>query len=232
MREALLAAAEGSRSADSTPRRSLDRTQRMRLRGYENLPTAAARLLGEALRGMTMAREWRSHRALGMLRARVPRRWAAAAAVGLVVLAIVAAPLLANARQTNVPDVSGRSVHDAQSAISAAGLTLAVDEQATEDAPAGVVISQDPPASRRVGAGATVHAVVSSGLTVPDLVGRQCAEARAALGQAGWTVKPVRWRVAGIADFGKVVGQDPPAGTVVHDKGQISVQVAGPVRPC
>jgi beta-lactam-binding protein with PASTA domain len=38
--------------------------------------------------------------------------------------------------------------------------------------------------------------------------------------------------VAGVEDFGKVLAQDPPAGTVVPNKGQISVQVAGPVRPC
>ncbi len=30
----------------------------------------------------------------------------------------------------------------------------------------------------------------------------------------------------------KEAAQDPPAGTVVPKKGQISVQVAGPVRPC
>jgi len=159
------------------------------------------------------------------------RRWAAAAVV-VVVLAIVLVPLLANARQTGVPDVTGRSVKDAEAALSAAGLSVAVDEQTTDDTPAGVVVRQDPPADGHIGAGGTVHAVVSRGLAVPEVGGRQCAEARAALASAGWTVKPVRWRVAGIEDFGKVVAQDPPAGTVVPNKGQISVQVAGPVRPC
>jgi serine/threonine-protein kinase len=155
------------------------------------------------------------------------------AVVAVVVLASVAVPLLATARQqTGVPDVTGRSVKDAEAAISAVGLTLAVDEQTSEDAPAGTVVSQDPPADRHIGAGGTVHAVVSRGLTVPDLGGRQCAEARAALAVAGWTMKPVRWRVAGIEDFGKIVAQDPPAGTLAPKKGQISVQVAGPVRPC
>jgi serine/threonine-protein kinase len=168
---------------------------------------------------------------LRMPPARVSRRWAAAA-VAVVVLAIVFVPLLVSARQTGVPDVTGRSVKEAEAALSAARLTLAVDEQSSDDVPEGVVVSQDPPADRHIGAGGTVHAVVSRGLTVPDLGGRPCAEARAALAQAGWTVKPVRWRVAGIEDFGKVVAQDPPAGTVVPKKGQISVQVAGPVRPC
>jgi len=166
-----------------------------------------------------------------VLLAPVSQTWAATAAA-LVVLAIVVVPLVATARQTSVPELGGRSVQDAQAAISAAGLTLAIDEQTTRDSPAGVVVSQDPPANRNVGSGATVHAVVSRGLAVPDLGGRHCAEARAALGEAGWTVKPVRWRVAGIEDFGKVVAQDPAAGTVVPHKGEISVQVAGPVRPC
>jgi beta-lactam-binding protein with PASTA domain len=45
-------------------------------------------------------------------------------------------------------------------------------------------------------------------------------------------MKPVRWRIANAADFGKVVQQDPPAGSVAPAKSEISVQVAGPVRPC
>ncbi len=45
-------------------------------------------------------------------------------------------------------------------------------------------------------------------------------------------MKPVRWRVANIQDFGKVVAQDPAAGAVVPRTGEISVQVAEPVRPC
>ena len=161
----------------------------------------------------------------------VSRRLAVSAAAALV-LAMIALPLLAGAHQASVPDMAGQSVADAQAAVAAAGLTLAVDEQATEDTPAGVVVSQDPAAGSHVGSGATIHALVSSGPTVPDLGGRQCAEARAELEQAGWSVKPVRWRVANVADFGKVVGQDPPAGAAVPRKGEISVQVAGPVRPC
>jgi beta-lactam-binding protein with PASTA domain len=74
--------------------------------------------------------------------------------------------------------------------------------------------------------------VVSSGVRVPDLSGRQCAQARADLAAHGWTVRPVRWRIANIEDFGKIVAQDPAPNDVVPRQAQISVQVAGPVRQC
>jgi len=69
-------------------------------------------------------------------------------------------------------------------------------------------------------------------MSVPDLGGRQCAQARADVAAAGWRVRPVRWRFANIEDFGKIVAQDPAPGAVVARPGEITVQVAGPVAPC
>jgi beta-lactam-binding protein with PASTA domain len=94
------------------------------------------------------------------------------------------------------------------------------------------VVSQEPGGAARAARGSTIHAVVSSGMSVPDLGGRQCAEARAEVAGHGWTVRPVRWRIANIEDFGKIVAQDPAPGAVVPSSGEITVQVAGPVRPC
>jgi tRNA A-37 threonylcarbamoyl transferase component Bud32 len=161
-------------------------------------------------------------------------RWALLVAplVVLVVVALIGLPALARGRPANAPELAGLGVQDAQAAIAAAGLQLSIEEQATQDTPAGIVVTQDPLPGTHPAAGSTVHAVVSNGISVPDLSGQQCAAARAALAQAGWTVRPVRWRVANVADFGKVVAQDPAPGAVVKAKGEISVQVAGPVRPC
>ena len=161
-------------------------------------------------------------------------RWALLVAplVMLVVVALIGLPALARGRPANVPELAGLSVKDAQAAIASAGLQLSIEEQATQDTPAGIVVTQDPLPGAHPAAGSTVHAVVSNGISVPDLSGQQCAAVRAALAPAGWTVKPVRWRVANVADFGKVVAQDPAPGAVVKAKGEISVQVAGPVRPC
>jgi beta-lactam-binding protein with PASTA domain len=160
-----------------------------------------------------------------------PKAWVLAAASVLVLL-LVGVPTLARARQASVPALAGQSLDAARQAATKAGLTLDVEEQATLDTPAGVIVSQEPQADALTAAGSTVHALVSSGLKVPDVSGQQCATARAALERAGWAVRPVRWRVANVADFGKVVAQDPAPGSVVPSKGQINVQVAGPVRPC
>src|ERR687886_321549 len=162
---------------------------------------------------------------------RLPMRWVLAAAP-LVLLLLVGVPSLARARQASVPALAGQRVDAARQAATSAGLTLEVQEQSTLDTPAGVIVSQDPPAEAVTAAGSTVHALVSSGVRVPDLGGQQCAAARAAVEGAGWKLKPVRWRVANIADFGKIVAQEPAPGSVVPSKGQITVQVAGPVRPC
>jgi serine/threonine-protein kinase len=159
------------------------------------------------------------------------RRWALAAAP-LVLLLLIGVPTLARARQASVPALAGESVESAREAAAKAGLTLEVQEQATLDTPAGVVVSQEPRAEALAATGSTVHALVSSGIRVPDVSGQQCAAARAELARAGWTVRPVRWRVANVADFGKIVAQAPAPGSVVASKGQINVQVAGPVRPC
>ena len=160
-----------------------------------------------------------------------PKAWVLAAASVLVLL-LVGVPTLARARQASVPALAGQSLDAARQAATKAGLTLDVEEQATLDTPAGVIVSQEPQADALTAAGSTVHALVSSGVKVPDVSGQQCATARAALERAGWAVRPVRWRVANVADFGKIVAQDPAPGSVVPSKGQIIVQVAGPVRPC
>ena len=157
-----------------------------------------------------------------------------------VPLAILAAAILvlasrsgtAAATQIVVPNLAGSSLTDARSAASQAGLQVRPTEQPTLDTPAGVVVTQDPLGGARVASGSTVDVVVSTGVQVPDLVGQQCSAARATVAPRGWSVHPVRWRIANVQDFGKVVQQDPAAGSVVADKGEITVQVAGPVRPC
>jgi serine/threonine-protein kinase len=134
--------------------------------------------------------------------------------------------------RTNVPKLDGLPVEQARQAAADAGFSMQVEEQPSEDAAAGLVIRQEPGADGRARRGATIHAVDSSGVSVPDLVGQQCAQARADVEARGWKVRPVRWRIANIEDFGKIVAQDPAAGSAAPGKSEITVQVAGPVRPC
>jgi serine/threonine-protein kinase len=201
-------------------------TERVVMRALQKDPARRFASAAEMRAAMLAAGE-RRPRALAIR----SRRWALAAAP-LVALLLIGVPTLARARQASVPALAGQSLENARAAATKAGLTLEVEEQATLDTPAGVIVSQDPQADALAATGSTVHALVSSGVQVPDLGGQQCAAARADLAGAGWTVRPVRWRVANIGDFGKIVAQEPAAGSVVPSKGQINVQVAGPVRPC
>jgi beta-lactam-binding protein with PASTA domain len=125
----------------------------------------------------------------------------------------------------NAPAFAGLSRADAQALANERGLKAEFREAATYDTPAGIVVTQSQ-------SGSNVSLVVSSGVIVPDLIGRPCPEARETEGRGGWAVKAVRWRFANQPDFGKVVEQQPAAGAVIPNKGDITVQVAGPVAPC
>ncbi len=151
-----------------------------------------------------------------------------AGAVPVLLLAAIAvrADVLPNPLgSAPAPAVAGMPVDAAREAATRAGFNLDVEEQTTTETPAGIVVSQEQ-------RGSSLRVLVSRGLSVPDIGGRQCAQARAELASTGWRVRPVRWRFANIEDFGKIVAQEPAAGAVVARPGEITVQVAGPVAPC
>ncbi|WP_241898253.1 MULTISPECIES: transglycosylase domain-containing protein [unclassified Leucobacter] len=89
-----------------------------------------------------------------------------------------------------VPDVTGKSVEQATSALTAAGFTV-VDGGTTDSAVAkGMVAKTDPAAGSAVQAGSTISLIRSSGnlAKVPDgLTGRTGADAQSALAGAGFT---------------------------------------------
>ena len=69
----------------------------------------------------------------------------------------------------SVPDLSGRSQGDAQTALTDAGLVVGtVSTETSTTVPSGDVISQDPPAGTRVDDGSAVSIVVSSGSPSPS----------------------------------------------------------------
>lgn len=140
--------------------------------------------------------------------------------------------LLSGGAPATVPALAGMPVADARQALEAAGLRPDETREPTRDTPADVVVTQEPAGAQRAARGSVVRIVVSSGVQVPDLVGQACTRAREAVTPLGWTVRPVRWRIANVEDFGKIVQQEPAAGSVLPEPSAITVQVAGPVRPC
>jgi len=75
-------------------------------------------------------------------------------------------------QQVAVPDVSGISSDQAQTALIAAGLVVSITEENNDDIPAGQVVRQEPAAGTQVTAGTRINLIVSSG---PEDTGCGCA---------------------------------------------------------
>jgi serine/threonine-protein kinase len=109
-----------------------------------------------------------------------------------------------------VPDVVGLPVQEAEAAVADAKLRSEVVEEFDQTVPAGVVVSQDP-SSGTAGKRSVVTLVVSKGppvVEVPDVVGRNVAEAQQMLTAAGF-VPNVQQLPGGP---GTVLNQNPGAG--------------------
>jgi len=134
-----------------------------------------------------------------------------------------------------VPPVVGQDLVRATELIEKAGLVLGtVQQQADEVAPAGQVISQDPPAGEDAAPGTAVNLVVSTGLEefpIPgDLIGRSEGDVGFILGNLGLTV---RFDTEFSSDVlkGFVVRTDPAAGATVNKGDAVTVYVSDGPEP-
>ncbi|WP_172120696.1 Stk1 family PASTA domain-containing Ser/Thr kinase [Actinomyces faecalis] len=130
-------------------------------------------------------------------------------------------------RPATVPDVTGKNLEEATAALQEAGLALSGSTEAfSDDVAAGLVISSDPAAGAEgyfYGDGVSV--VVSKGpemVTVPEVVSKNEAEARATLEAAGLVVSVSR--ILG-GFFGTARSTDPAAGTSVPKGSTVTLYV-------
>ena len=115
-----------------------------------------------------------------------------------------------------IPDVVGRKQADAQKDLTKAGLTVGrVTTANSATVAAGRIISQNPTAGTSVAFGSPVDLVVSLGTTVPNVVGLTQAAAQSAITTAGLTVGAVTTAINSTVAAGKVISQNPGAGTKV-----------------
>src|SRR5215213_6511305 len=169
-----------------------------------------------------------------------PRRFGLWVLLGLLLAALVAVLLLvvpglldrqpAAPQQVAVPQLLGRTVAEAQTALNQAGLTVGSStEQPSDEVPDGSVISTDPTEGAQVAPGTQVDLVVSSGpdtVDVPELAGRAQAEAQRALEDAGLAVGDVSKVESTDRAKGEVVSSDPAAGDAVPRATKIDLEVA------
>ncbi len=124
-----------------------------------------------------------------------------------------------------VPDVRGQAQDAAVNALEAAGLKAVVAPEPINDrnVPKGAVLAQDP-ASGNLTKGGTVTLTISKGpklVEVPNFIGKQVKEARAALEELGFVVKVDEY-LGGF--FGTVRVQD-PVDTAVPEGSTITLTV-------
>ncbi len=126
-----------------------------------------------------------------------------------------------------VPNVVGLMQAEAQSVITTSGLTVgAVTTSISGTVAPGKVISQKPGAGTKVAAGSAVALVVSLGANVPNVVGRTQNEAQKAITTAGLTVGTVTMVNSATVALGKVISQNPGAGTNVVPGSAVALVVS------
>ncbi|GAA1483152.1 Stk1 family PASTA domain-containing Ser/Thr kinase [Gordonia sinesedis] len=133
-------------------------------------------------------------------------------------------------RQVTVPNLVGTTESEARNILGQINLRL-VTVPGDSDLPAGQIISSSPDAGTVVEQGGTVQVTVSRGnlFTVPDLRGQTPQQARARLTAAGWEDNTLSQTTRGVPlgspDDGKILSQEPPAGSKVRKSESMSIVV-------
>jgi RHS repeat-associated protein len=138
-----------------------------------------------------------------------------------------------------VPDVTGMTQASAESAITAAGLTIGgITSIPDTTTPAGQVMSQSPAPGTSVSLGAAVTLTVSLGpatTAVPNVTGLAQSAAEAAILAANLSIGEVANDYSSTVAPGKVISQTPAAGSSVAQGTAVSLVVslgeAPPVVP-
>ncbi len=122
--------------------------------------------------------------------------------------------------KVKVPNLVNKAQAAAETALRDAGLVVGAVTQAYHaTVAAGHVITQHPPAGRRVSSGSSVDLAVSQGpepapVAVPDVAGRPLPEAEAALTGASFVVGAVTQTYHVTVPAGRVISQNPSAGSL------------------
>jgi beta-lactam-binding protein with PASTA domain len=131
--------------------------------------------------------------------------------------------------QTSVPDLVGQSRAAAEATLTNAKLTAGTVTQrtSTEQSP-GTVLEQSPAAGTSISAGGTVDFVVAQAPTetpVPNVIGKNEAQASAELGRAGFTPQAVTQTTTDATQVGIVLRQSPVAPNKARKGATVTIAV-------
>jgi len=147
---------------------------------------------------------------------------------------IVASPPPPPPPTVTVPDVLTLLQADAQTLLTAAGLTVGAITTQVNALPAGRVVSQNPVAGASVVAGSAVALVVSLGppnVTVPNVVNQTQATAASLLTAAQLTVGAITNANSATVPAGRVISQNPAAGVSIAAGSAVALVISlGPAN--
>ena len=157
--------------------------------------------------------------------------------VGLVV--IVAAiflfiPKIIKQKDTEIPDVSGKTVSEAVDILQNLGFVISDEQEQISDGEveAGKVVKTNPPAKAKRTEGTVVTLYVSTGdanIVIEDYRGKNYLEIKGSLEAQGLYVliekKEVTEENEGLFEDGVIMGQDTPAGTKLGPKDTITLYI-------
>ncbi|MCD6310268.1 MAG: PASTA domain-containing protein [Candidatus Eremiobacteraeota bacterium] len=133
-----------------------------------------------------------------------------------------------------VPDLSGKSLSDAENTLRSIGLRASVvDQRYSKNLPPNSIISQDPGPNRTVRKGRQINLVISLGtenIPVPDITGKSLRTATIILENAGFRVGEIKNKPDRTKPIGTVLDQHPIPGAPVQVRGKVDLVVnsAGP----
>jgi serine/threonine-protein kinase len=134
--------------------------------------------------------------------------------------------------QVTVPAEIGKNVDAATNDLDQLQLTVVTRGQ-TSDRPQGEVLDQNPQAGTSVAKNSTVVLTISSGTgqtAVPNVVGRDSADAANILGQAGFKTT-TKTQPSDTVDAGKVISTNPAAGTKAAKNSTVTMIVSSGPSP-
>jgi hypothetical protein len=109
-----------------------------------------------------------------------------------------------------VPETRGQAQAAAQALLTAAGFVVGtVTSQSSTTAPIGVVTSQSPAGGTQAVAGSAVNLVLSSGVTVPNVLGQPRATAESQISGAGLAIGTETSQPSATVPLGAVISQSP-----------------------
>lgn len=135
----------------------------------------------------------------------------------------------AGAQRVPVGDFAGYDAELTRRLIEAAGLRVGTVESTQAPLPQGVVVNTRPPAGTVLNPGSRVTLVVSAGaptIPVPDVVGRSPDEASQLLVEAGLVLGATTRRTSLTGESGRIIEQDPRAGTLAAPGTPVRVIIA------